>query len=157
MKVSLEEKKINRKKRKALDLANKEKDKIRCLVYGLKERFKRVLLDNESLPEPLRFDRDYFQFDERLNRSLVEEARSEMDKLHLKLSPDYKKSILGLKNVKNYFVDKIITDEFEVEAISYVFRIILVFVWECLFLTRFELNVRQEKHECQNNIPRSTP
>lgn len=116
----MEERKINKEKCKALNLANKEKDKIRCVLYGLKERFKQVLLDNESLPESLRFSHDYFQFDERFNRLLIEEAQSKMDKLHLKLAFDYEKSLLGLTKVKNYFVDKIITAKFEVKAISYV-------------------------------------
>jgi len=120
LKISLEERKIDKKMRKALQLAIEEKDKTRCLINELKERFKQVLLDNESLPEPLRFSHDYFHFDERINRSLVEEAQSKMNKLHMKLAFDYEKSLLGLRKVKKYFVDKIITAKFKVKAISYV-------------------------------------
>lgn len=121
LKLSLEERKVNKKKRKTLDLANKEKDRINCLLHGLKKRFKQILIDNQSLPESVRYSDDYFQLDERINRSLVEEARYEMDRLKLKLKFDYKKSELGLNKVKTYFVDKIITPEFEVKAILYVF------------------------------------
>lgn len=115
--LSLEERKINEEKRKALNLANAKKDKISCLLYELREKFKQVLISNKSLPEPLQLPHEYFQFDERINSSLIEEARTEMDKLHLKLSFDYEKSLLGLKKVKNYFVDPIITSEFEVKSI----------------------------------------
>lgn len=101
-------------------MANKEKDKISCLLYGLKEKFKQVVISNKSLPEQLQFPHDYFQFDERINSSLIEEAQSKMDKLHLKLAFDYEKSLLGLKKVKNYFIDKILTPKFEVRAILYV-------------------------------------
>lgn len=135
MKISLEERKINKKKRKALHLANKEKDKIRCLLYGLKERFERVLLDNESLPEPLRFSLDHFHFDERINRSLVEEAQSKMDKLRLELAFDYEKSLIFLRKVKKYFVDKIITAKFKVKAISYVLlNCVLACFYKCFVL-----------------------
>lgn len=118
MKLSLEEKKVNKEKCKALNLANKEKDRISCLLYGLKEKFKQVLISNMSLPEPLQFSHDFFKFDERINT--VEEAQSEMDKLHLKFAFDYENNLLGLTKVKNYFVDKILTTKFEVKAILYV-------------------------------------
>lgn len=73
---------------------------------------------NKSLPEPLQFSNDYFQLDERINKSLIEEAQSEMDKLHLKLAFDYEKSLLGLKKLKTYFVDPVLTTKFKVKAIS---------------------------------------
>lgn len=73
---------------------------------------------NKSLPEPLQFSHDYFQLDERINKSLIEEAQSEMDKLHLKLAFDYEKSLLGLKKLKTYFVDPVLTTKFKVKAIS---------------------------------------
>lgn len=120
IKLSLEEKKVNKEKRKALNLANKEKDRISYLLSGLKENFKQVLISNMSLPEPLQFSQKFFQFDERINNSFVKETQSEMDKLHLKLTFDYEKSLLGLTKVKNYFVDKILTNKFEVKAILYV-------------------------------------
>jgi len=89
-------------------------------LYELKEKFKQVLISNNSLPDALRFPHDYFLFDERINNSLVEEAQSELDKLKLKLAFDYEKSALGHKKVKNYFADKIITNNFEVRAVLYV-------------------------------------
>lgn len=90
-----------------------------CLLYELKEKFKQVLTDNKLLPEPLRISHENFQFDERINNSLVEEARFEMDKVKLKLAFDYEKSLLGLKKVKSYFEDRVLTKKFEVKAISY--------------------------------------
>lgn len=117
LKLSLEERKINEEKRKAFNLANTEKDKISCLLYELKEKFKQVLMNNKSLPEPLQLPHDYFQFDERIKSSLIESEQSKMDKLHLKLSFDYEKSLLALKKIKNYFVDPIITSTFEVKAV----------------------------------------
>lgn len=87
-------------------------------MQGLKEKFKQILISNKLLPEPLQFSHDFFQFDERINSSLIEEAQSEMDKLHMKLAFNYEKSLLGLKKVKNYFVDKILTAMFEVKAIT---------------------------------------
>lgn len=113
----MEERKINEEKCKALHLSNKEKDRISCLLYGLKENFNQVLIKNKLLPDQLQFPYEYFQFDERINSSLIEEAQSEMDKLQIKLAFDYEKTILGLKKVKNYFVNQIITPNFEVKAI----------------------------------------
>lgn len=117
LQISLEEKKIMKEKRKALDLANKEKDKVRNVLDCLRTRFKQVLDSNRSLPEPLRFANDYFRLDERIDNALAEKARSEMDALKSKFEFDYEKSALGLKKVKNYFVDQIITADFEVKAI----------------------------------------
>jgi len=123
--MSLEERKIVKEKRKALYLANKEKEKLSCLLYCLREKFKLVLISNQALPESIRFSDDYFQFDERINRSLIKEAQSEMDQLKLELAFDYEKSALGLKKVKNYFIDEVITTEFEVKAILYAFFIFI--------------------------------
>lgn len=120
LKLTLEEKKVIKEKEKALNIANREKDKIYCLLDELKEKFKQVLISNNSLPDALRFPHDYFLFDERINNSYVEKAQSEMDKIQLKLAFDYEKSAQGYKKVKNYFVDKIITNNFEVKAILYV-------------------------------------
>lgn len=78
------------------------------------------MISNKTLPEPLQFSREYFQFDERINNLLIEEAQSKMDKLHLMYSFNYEKSLLGLKKVKNYFVDKILTPKFEVKGILLV-------------------------------------
>lgn len=116
----MEEKKIHKKNLKALNLANKEKDKTICLLHSLRDRFKQVLNSNKSLPETLQLSDDYFQLDERINSSLIKEAQSEMDKLHLKLAFDYEKSSLGLKYLKNYFIDPIVTNKFAVKAILYV-------------------------------------
>lgn len=128
--MSLEERKILKEKRKALHLANKEKEKIGCLLYCLREKFRLVLIKNQALPESVRFPDDYFQFDERINHSLIDEARSEMDELKLKFAFDYEKSALGLKKLKNYFVDEVITAEFEVKAILYVYFILFFFFYE---------------------------
>lgn len=117
LQISLEERKIMEEKRKALHSANKEKDRVRNQLDCLRARFKQVLDNNRSLPEPLRFTDDYFRLDERIDNALVEEARFEMDALKLKFEFDYEKSALGLKKVQNYFVDQIITDDFEVKAI----------------------------------------
>lgn len=116
----MEERKIKRKNLKASIAANKEKNRIYCLLYGLRERFKQVLVINQSLPESVRFPYDYFHFDDRIINSLEDEARSEMDELKLKLSFDYEKSLLGLQKVKRYFVEPVITDKFEVKAVLYV-------------------------------------
>lgn len=116
----MEERKIHKENLKALNLANKEKDKTSYLLYGLREKFKQVLISNKSLPETLRLSDDYFQLDERINSSLIKETQSEMDKLHLKLAFDYKKSSLGLKYLKKYFIDPIVTNKFAVKAILYV-------------------------------------
>lgn len=69
------------------------------------------------MPEPLQFPHEYFQFDDRIKSSLIEQEQSEMDKLKFKLSFDYEKSLLGLKKIKNYFADPIITSTFEVKAV----------------------------------------
>uniref|UniRef100_A0A2S2P1G3 WD repeat-containing protein 52 n=2 Tax=Schizaphis graminum TaxID=13262 RepID=A0A2S2P1G3_SCHGA len=117
LKLSLEERKIHKENLKALNLSNKEKDKTNCLLKELRDKFKQVIVCNKSLPEPLQLTDDYFQLDERINNSLIEEARSEMDKLHSRLAFDYEKSSLGLKYLKNYFTDPIITNTFAVKAI----------------------------------------
>lgn len=101
-------------------MANREKDEISCLLYGLKEKFKQVSTNNKLLPEPMQLSQDYFQFDERISNTLIKEAQDEMDKLHLKLMFDYEKSSLGLKKIKNYFVDRVLTSTFEVKAILYL-------------------------------------
>lgn len=116
----MEERKIHKENLKALNLANKEKDKTSCLLYGLRDKFKQVVISNKSLPETLRLSDDYFQLDERINSSLIKEAQSEMDKLHSKLAVDYEKSSLSLKYLKNYFIDPIVTNKFAVKAILYV-------------------------------------
>jgi len=116
----LEENTIHKQNRKALDLANKEKDKTFCLLYELKDKFKQVLISNKSLPETLQLSDEYFQLDEQINRSLIKESQSEMNKLQLKLAFDYEKSLLGLKYLKNYFIDPILTNAFAVKAILYV-------------------------------------
>jgi len=120
LKLSLEERKIHKENLKALNLANREKDKTSYLLYSLRDKFKQVLISNKSLPESLRLSDDYFQLDERINSSLIKEAQFEMDKLHLKLAFDYKKRSLGLKYLKNYFIDPIVTNKFAVKAILYV-------------------------------------
>lgn len=128
LKYSLEEIKINKEKRKALYLALKEKDKINCLLFGLKKRFNQILVDNQLLPESIRFPNNYFQLDERINSSLIEKAQLKMDELKFKLAYKYKKSEIGLKKVKNFFVDNVITTEFEVKAILYVFFISFLYI-----------------------------
>lgn len=117
LRLSLEARKIEKEKHKALKLANAEKDKINCLLYGLKEQFKNVLISNKTLPEPLQFSHEYFKFDQRINNYMIEEAQFEMDKLHSMYSFDYEKNLLGLKKVKNFFVDRILTPTFEVRGI----------------------------------------
>lgn len=113
----MEQRKIHKKNLKALNLANTEKDKTSCLLYGLRDRFKQVLINNKLLPETLQLSDDYFKLDNRINSSLIKEAQCEMDKLHLKLELDYEKSSLGLKYLKNYFIDPIVTNKFAVKAI----------------------------------------
>jgi len=119
LKLSLRDKTIQDKIRKTLNLANSVKEQTRCFLRELREELKQVLARNKLLPKPLQFSDDYFQLDERINNSIMEEEQSKMDKLHLKLAFDYEKNLLGLKNIKNYMVDKIITDKFEVKAILY--------------------------------------
>lgn len=75
------------------------------------------MIKNKTLPELIKLSREYFQFDERINNILIEEAQSEMDKLHLIYSYDYEKNYLGHQKVKNYFVDQILTPTFEVKGI----------------------------------------
>lgn len=116
----MEERKIHKENLKALNIANKEKDKTSCLLNELRDKFKQVIVSNKSLPETLQLSDDYFQLDERINSSLIKEAQSEMNILHLKLAFDYEKSSLGLKYLKNYFIDPILTNKFAVRAISYV-------------------------------------
>ncbi|XP_022179157.1 uncharacterized protein LOC111039821 isoform X2 [Myzus persicae] len=117
LKLSLEERKIHKKNLKALNLANTEKDKTSCLLHNLRDKFKQILISNQSLPETMQLSDDYFKLDERINSSLIKEAQSEMDKLHLKLAFDYEKSSLGLKYLKSYFIDPIVTNKFAVKAI----------------------------------------
>ncbi|XP_015370279.1 PREDICTED: uncharacterized protein LOC107166221 [Diuraphis noxia] len=117
LKLSLEERKIHKKNLRALNLANTEKDKISCLLYDLRDKFKQVLISNKLLPETLQLSDEYFQLDNRINSSLIKEAQCEMDKLHLKLALDYEKSSLGLKYLKNYFIDPIVINKFAVKAI----------------------------------------
>lgn len=105
--------------RKILTLANLEKEKTRCLLRELKEELKQVLASNKLLPEPVQFSDDYFQLDERINNSIIEEEQSKMNKLRLKLAFNYEKSLLARNNVKNYFVDNILTNKFKVKAILY--------------------------------------
>lgn len=118
-KICLEDKMIQEKTRKILTLANIEKEKTRCLLRGLREELEQVLASNMLLPEPLQLSDDYFQLDERIHDSIIKEERSKMDKLKLKLAFEYEKSLLGLQNVKNYFVANILTNKFEVKAILY--------------------------------------
>ncbi|CAH1730872.1 unnamed protein product [Aphis gossypii] len=103
--------------RKILTLANLEKEKTRCLLRELKEELKQVLACNKLLPEPVQFSDDYFQLDERINNSIIEGEQSKMNKLRLKLAFNYEKSLLARNNVKNYFVDNILTNKFKVKAI----------------------------------------
>lgn len=127
----MEERKIKRKNLKASIAANKEKNRIYCLLYGLKERFKQVLIINQSLPESVQFPYDYFQFDERITNSLEDEARSDMDELKSKLSFDYEKSLLGFQKVQRYFVQPVITDKFEVKSVLYVKVKIFFLITSC--------------------------
>jgi len=118
-KLCLEDKMVREKTRKTLTLANIEKEKTRCSLRRLRGELEQVLASNKLLPEPLQFPDDYFQLDERINNSIIKEEQSKMDELKLKLAFDYEKSLLGLQKVKNYFVDNIVTNKFEVKAISY--------------------------------------
>jgi len=119
-KKCLEDKMIKQENtRKILTLANLEKEKTRCLLRELKEELKQVLASNKLLPEPVQFSDDYFQLDERINNSIIEEEQSKMNKLRLKLAFNYEKSLLARNNVKNYFVDNILTNKFKVKAILY--------------------------------------
>jgi len=104
---------------KILTLANLEKEKTRCLLRQLKEELKQVLACNKLLPEPVQFSDDYFQLDERINNSIIEEEQSKMNKLRLKLTFNYEKNLLARNKVKNYFVDNILTNKFKVKAILY--------------------------------------
>jgi len=118
-KTCLEDKMIREKNRKTLTLANIEKEKTRCLLKRLREELEQVLASNKLLPEPLQFSDDYFQLDERIHSSIIEEERSKMDKLKLTLAFDYEKSLIGFQKVENYFVANILTNNFEVKAILY--------------------------------------
>lgn len=129
----MEDRKVQKKNRKALNLVNTEKDRTRCLLNGLREELKQVLARNKLLPEPLQFPDEYFQLDERINNSMIEEERSKMNKLHLSLEFDYEKSSLGLQNVKSYFMDPILTNKFEIKAILYGFFYLLLLFIPILF------------------------
>jgi len=118
-KLCLKDKITREKNRKTLALANLIKEKTRCLLRGLREELKQVLASNKLLPEALQFPDDYFQLDERISSSIVKEEQSKMDELKLKLEFDYQKSLIGLQNVKNYFVANILTNKFEVKAVLY--------------------------------------
>lgn len=69
----------------------------------------------------MQFSHEYFQFDEQINRSLINEAKYEMDQLQLKFAFEYEKALLGLKKIKNYFVNPVLTKKFEVKAILYIY------------------------------------
>jgi len=128
-KLCLKNKIIREKTRKTLNLANIIKEKTRCLLRGLREELKQVLASNKSLPEPLQFPDDYFGvLDERINNSIIKEEQSKMDKLKLQLEFDYQKSLLGLQNVKNYFIANILTNKFEVKAVLYVISVYRFFI-----------------------------
>lgn len=130
-KKCLEDKMIKQENtRKILTLANLEKEKTRCLLRELKEELKQVLACNKLLPEPVQFSDDYFQLDERINNSIIEGEQSKMNKLRLKLAFNYEKSLLARNNVKNYFVDNILTNKFKVKAILYgVLYIIAIYTY----------------------------
>lgn len=116
----MEERKIKKESRRISNLAKIEKEKIRCKLNALKKRFEKVLISNQSLPEEMKIPYDEFTIDERFNSSNIDESQSQMNKAHLKYLFDYEKSLLGLKKVERYFVDKIITDTFEIKAVTYV-------------------------------------
>lgn len=125
----MEEKKIKKNEQKSLSLDNLEKDKIRCLLNGLKKRFKQILIQNQSLPKQTRFPDEYFQFDERINRQLNEEEESKMKQLHLKYSFVYEKNVVGLKKLKEYFVNNVRTPKFEIKSVTYVFWVMYYFIF----------------------------
>lgn len=116
----MEERKIKKESRKISNLAKIEKEKIRCKLNILKKRFEKVLISNQSLPEELQIPAYAFVIDKRFNSSQIGEAQSQMDKAHMKYLFDYEKSLLGLKKVEQYFVDKILTTTFEINAVTYV-------------------------------------
>lgn len=136
-KLCLEDKMVREKTRKTLMLANIEKEKTRCLLRRLREELEQVLARNKLLPEPLQFPDDYFQFDERIISSIIKEEQLKMDELKLRLAFDYEKSLLGLQNVKNYFVANIITNTFEVKSILYEISVISFFYILLLFIPIF--------------------
>lgn len=151
--LCLEDEMTEEQNRRTLTLANLEKEKTRCLLRNLKEELKQVLASNKLLPEPLQFSDDYFQSDERINNSIIEEEQSKMNKLRLKLAFNYEKSLLTLKNIKNYFVDNILTNKFAIKAILYG----CFFIYYCLYLYfkyniyRTDKRVKTIYHKMENN------
>lgn len=116
----MEERKIKKESRKLSNLAKIEKEKIRCKLNVLKKRFENVLISNQSLPEEIRIPDYDFVIDKRFNSSQTGIAHSLMYKTHLKYLFDYEKSLLGLKKVEQYFVDKIRMTTFKIKAVTYV-------------------------------------
>ncbi|XP_050529600.1 cilia- and flagella-associated protein 44 isoform X1 [Daktulosphaira vitifoliae] len=118
IKDSLEERKINKEKWKALNMANKEKHKLRESLLELKLKFKNIQKKNMALPESLQLPHSYFELDERITLSIYDEAKLQMDILRSKLAFDLEKKELGLKKVKDYFVKSVLTPSFEIQGIS---------------------------------------
>jgi hypothetical protein len=112
LKFSLEERKMV--ERKALEIACKKKEKFRCLLSNIKEKFKQLVADSKLLTQP--FHRDYFQLNEKFSVLPVKETQSEAKKLRLNLELEHENSLLDLQQV-NYFVDRGIIPKLKVKGI----------------------------------------
>lgn len=104
-----------KEKRKVLDIARKRKEKVRCLLFNEKEKFKQIIANSKLLPGPLLFPRDYFQLNEVFSVSHVKEARSEAKNVRLRLAFNHEKSLLGLQKV-NYFLVRCIKPKLRIEG-----------------------------------------
>ncbi|XP_025413804.1 uncharacterized protein LOC112685945 [Sipha flava] len=100
--------------RKALEIACKKKEKFRCLLSNIKEKFKQLVADSKLLTQP--FHRDYFQLNEKFSVLPVKETQSEAKKLRLNLELEHENSLLDLQQV-NYFVDRGIIPKLKVKGI----------------------------------------
>jgi hypothetical protein len=58
-----ERKEYEEDERKVLEIACKKKEKVRCLLSNIKEKFKQIVADSKLLTQP--FPRDYFQVNEK--------------------------------------------------------------------------------------------
>nr|XP_018898031.1 PREDICTED: uncharacterized protein LOC109031139 [Bemisia tabaci] len=104
---SLEERKQNLKQDKILEAINKRKADTRKTLANLKLQYEDLLKRNSKLSDSHQLPRPVLELDERITNYIQLKIQNEMNLLNEKMAYDIERSQLGLKKVRDYFIDPV--------------------------------------------------
>lgn len=121
--LSSEEEKRKKNDDERHTICDAEKEKVLAVLDELRERFKSVWDQNQSLPESQRLGEGAFELDRRITEDVRATLEGKMKMAQREMEYDVERTQLAVKKLKSYFIDPL--DSFPIQVMGIRWNILL--------------------------------